>query len=115
MAEIQRLTPQGFTHTTTDMWRGFCRHVVDVENNYFEKDGLVEDLMDNFVIEFGDGDCDSDDEEELIDDDDRRLIDNALRQTTDTDTFTVCTNPRRDLTSTIQNLDPDFCDAVVPL
>ena len=115
MTEIQRLTPQGFTHTTTDMWRGFCRHVVDVENNYFEKDGLVEDLMDDFVIEFGDGDYDSDDEEELIDDDDRRLIDNALRQTTDTDTFTVCTNPRRDLTSTIQNLDPDFCDAVLPL
>ena len=59
---------------------------MDVENDYFEKDGLVEDLVDDFVVEFGeDDDCGSDDEEELMDDEDRRLIDNAIRQTT-TDT-----------------------------
>ena len=45
MTEIQRLTPEGSTHTTTDMWRGFCRILVDVENDYFEKDGQVEDWM----------------------------------------------------------------------
>ena len=55
--------------------------MVDVENDYFEKDGLAEDLLDEFVVEFGG----SDDEEELMDDEDRRLIDIALRQTT-TDT-----------------------------
>ena len=43
LAEIERLTPDGFTHTTTDMWRNFCRHVVDIEHDYFEKDGLIED------------------------------------------------------------------------
>ena len=36
LTKIQHLTPEGFMHTTTDMWRGFCRHVVDVENDYFE-------------------------------------------------------------------------------
>ena len=35
------------------MWRAFCRHVTDIENEYFEKDGLVEDLIEDFVIEFG--------------------------------------------------------------
>ena len=45
MTEIQCLTPEGCTHTTTDMWRVFCSHVVDVENDYFVKDGLVEDLI----------------------------------------------------------------------
>ena len=119
MTEIQRLTPEGFTHTTTDMWRGFCRHVVDVENDYFEKDGLVEDLVDEFVVEFGeDDDCGSDDEEELMDDEDRRLIDIAIRQTTTdtvTPTPTICTDPRRDLTSILENLDPDFCESVLPL
>ena len=66
------------------MWRVFCSHVVDVENDYFVKDGLVEDLIEEFGVEFGedDDDCDSDEEEELIDDKDRRLIDNALHQTT---------------------------------
>ena len=61
--------------------------MVDVENDYFVKVGLVEDLIEELVVEFGEGDddCDSDDEEELIDDKDRRLIDNALCQTmTDT-------------------------------
>ena len=67
-------------HTTTDMWRVFCCHVVDVENYYFVKDGLVEDLIEELVVEFGEDDdgCDSDDEKELIDDEDRRLIDKAL-------------------------------------
>ena len=93
--------------------------MVDVENDYFVRDGLVEDLIEEFVVEFGEDDgCDSDDEEELIDDEDRRLIDNVLCQTT-TDTVTprptICTNPRRDLTSTLQNLDTEFCDAVLPL
>ena len=32
MKEIERLTPDGFKHTTSDIWRQFCRHVVDVEN-----------------------------------------------------------------------------------
>ena len=94
MTEIQRLTPERFTHTTTDMWRGFCRHVVDVENDYFEKDGLVEDLVDDFVVEFGEED------DSGSDDEDRRPIDNAIRQTTTdtvTPTPTICTNPRRDL------------------
>ena len=52
------------------MWRVFCSHVVDVENDYFVKDGLVEDLIEELVVEFGEDDdgCDSDEEEELIDD-----------------------------------------------
>ena len=89
-----------------------------VEENFFEKDGLVEILVEDLVVEFGEDDGYDSDEEELIDEDDRRLIDNALRQTT-TDTVTprptICMNPRRELTSIIQNLDLDFCDAVLPL
>ena len=32
---------------------GGYRHVVDVEYVYFVKDGLEEDLMEEFVIEYG--------------------------------------------------------------
>ena len=78
--------------------------VVDVEKDYFEKYGLVEDLVDDFVVEFGEeDDSGSDDEEELMDDEDRRLIDNAIRQTTTDTVPTICTNPRRDLTGILEN------------
>ena len=36
LKEIQQLTPDGITHTT-DMWRAFCKHVIDFENNYIVK------------------------------------------------------------------------------
>ena len=32
------LVPFGFEHTAADMWWRFCSHVVDVENEYTEKD-----------------------------------------------------------------------------
>lgn len=66
------------------------------------------ELKDDFIIEFGDDDCNSDDEEELIDKD-RRIIDDALHQMMETES-TICTNPRYDFIDTLQNLDPDFCD-----
>ena len=43
------------------MWRNFCRHVVDIENDYFEKDGLIEDTIEEFIIELGEDDSDDDD------------------------------------------------------
>ena len=49
--------------------------MVDVENEYFVKDKLLEHQMEEFVVEFGEYDgCGSDNDEELIDDKDRRLI-----------------------------------------
>ena len=45
LKEIKRLTPEAFEHTTTDMWSKFCRHVIDVENEHFEKDGILEDRV----------------------------------------------------------------------
>ena len=29
----------------------FCRHVVDVENEYWEKDGLTEDMVEELTID----------------------------------------------------------------
>ena len=43
LSEIEQLTPDRVTYTTTDMWRNFCRHVVDIENDYFERDKFFED------------------------------------------------------------------------
>ena len=42
---IEQLTPDRVIYTTTDMWRIFCRHVVDIENDHFEKDKFFEDTI----------------------------------------------------------------------
>ena len=86
--------------------------MVDIENDYFDKDGLVEDAVDELIIAYGGDDENDDDEDSMIDDDDRQLMDDALRQFTEpTD---VCTNPRRDLTDTLQNMDRLFRQCANP-
>ena len=64
LKEIQTLTPDGIQHTTVDMWRNFCRHVVDVENNYILKDGILEEAVEEMIIEFGEDSSDEEEEEE---------------------------------------------------
>ncbi len=118
MTETKQLTIDGFKHTTTDMWRSFCRHVVDVENNYTAKDGLMEDMIDELTIDTTD-DSD-DDEEDLIDDDDRQLIDRAFGRgpsTGQTSTSTdILTNVRRKLSEQFKDqFDEQFLEDVLPL
>ena len=87
LKEIQILTTDGIQHTTVDMWRNFCRHVVDVENNYIQKDGILEEAVEEMVIEFGDDSSDEEEEEhdEFMDKDDRTLIDRVQQSTTTTE------------------------------
>ena len=40
LTEIEQLTPKGFEHITTDMGRQLCRHVVDIENKYFDRERM---------------------------------------------------------------------------
>lgn len=50
LKEVEGLAPDGFKYTTVDMWKGFCRHVVDVENEYIEKDEICEDTVEEIKI-----------------------------------------------------------------
>ena len=54
--------------------------IVDIENNYFEKNGLIEDMIEEIMIEFEDNDSNDDsvDEDDMIDKNDRQLIFKAL-------------------------------------
>ena len=99
LQEVQQLTPEGFAHTTTDMWRNFCKHVMKVEKDYMEKDGIIEDTVDEMTLTITPDSDDDSDDEDLIDEDDRQVIDRVLQQSTSTETdwdTTICTNPRRD-------------------
>ena len=92
---------------------------MDIENKYIEKDGIVEDTMEEMRIEIGEEDDDSDnDGDELMDDDDRQMIERALQEANNPATSSetdICTNPRRDLTESLQAYDPNFLDSVLPL
>ena len=117
LQEVQRLTPEGFKHTTADMWRNFYRHVVKVEEDYMVKDGIVEETVEEMTLTITPDSDDDSEDEDLIDEDDRQIIDRALERLTETDpqNTSTCTNPRRDLTETIQRLDPNLVHAVLPL
>ena len=128
LKEIQTLTPDGIQHTTVDMWRNFCRHVVDVENNYIQKDGILEEALEEMIIEFGDNSSDEEEEEEehdeLMDEDDRTLIDRVQQSTTTTESTAIMstantdthTNPRRNLSEVLlQQYEQNFLDSVLPL
>ena len=82
------------------------------------KDGIMEDIIDEMTLTITPDSDDDSDDGHLIDEDDRQVIDRALQQSTSTEAdrdATICTDPRRDLTETIQQLDPNFVEAVVPL
>lgn len=77
LKDIERPTPMGFEHTTTDTWWNFCRHVTNIEIRYIEQDGIVEDTVEEMRTAIGEEDDSesNNDRHELIDDNDRQMID----------------------------------------
>ena len=59
--EAKRLTYEGFEQVTAEMWSHFCRHVVDIANEYLEKDGLLEVRVEEMTLEIGESDSEDDD------------------------------------------------------
>ena len=89
------------------------------------KDGIVEETVEEMALTITPDSDDDSEDEDLIDEDDRQIIDRALERLTETidliyaetdpQNTSTCTNPRRDLTETIQRLDPNLVHAVLPL
>ena len=72
LTEITRLTHEGFGQATADTWKQSCRHVVDIENDYIVKDGILEEAVEEMIIDIGDNnDYDREDEQDFMDEDDR--------------------------------------------
>ena len=57
-----------------------------IENDFFEKDRLIEDTIEEFIIELGESDSDDDDnndtdhDNDMMDKDNRQLIGEALQK-----------------------------------
>ena len=50
MADVQRLTPEGIAVTSPDLWKKYCK---EVEDKYWQQDGLIDDATEEFIIELG--------------------------------------------------------------
>ena len=76
------------------------------------KDGIVDETVEEMTLTITPDSDDDSEDEDLIDEDDRQIIDRALERLTETDpqNTSTCTNPRRDLTETIQRLDYRFLE-----
>ncbi len=62
---IEELVPKGVEIVSPEMWSKFCRHVKEVEDEYWLTDGLVEDVVEEFILKVGvDSDDESDDEDD---------------------------------------------------
>lgn len=64
LKKLEEVTTNAMIAVQRSDWEGFIKHTVGVENNYWEKDGLIEDVIDSFIIELGS--IESSDEDEDI-------------------------------------------------
>lgn len=58
--KLKTVTNEAVQKVTTEDWVGFCSHVKKVEKEYWEKDGIVEDVVDSLIISVGEGDTSDD-------------------------------------------------------
>ncbi|KAL4718823.1 hypothetical protein ACJJTC_002116 [Scirpophaga incertulas] len=53
--KLKEVTELALTQVTEEDWRGFDDHVIILEENYWQRDGLIEDTIDRFIIAVSDG------------------------------------------------------------
>ncbi|KAJ4438112.1 hypothetical protein ANN_14051 [Periplaneta americana] len=51
---------------TAEHWKNACEHVKNIEDFYWEKDGIVDKVIDNFIINLEESDTDESDCEDLF-------------------------------------------------
>ena len=70
LKEIETLVPEGIKAVTPALWKKFCEHTEKVEDEYWERDGLVEDVVEEIMINVGDDSDDESSDEEVEPDED---------------------------------------------
>ena len=113
MAEVERLTPTGISVTTPDLWKKYTEHCRRVEDKYWEQDGLIEETVEEFTIEFGVDSDDSDEESGMSEYECDNIAPTQPLQSPTTPTHQITPESRR----LIRNLQADtgFMNDVAPL
>ncbi|GBM36876.1 hypothetical protein AVEN_82860-1 [Araneus ventricosus] len=60
---LENLLCQAMDGVTSQEWQAYCHHVEKLENTYWERDGILEELVDELVIQINSNDSDTDSEE----------------------------------------------------
>lgn len=64
LQNLQSLLKDALSKVDKDEWAEHCKHVEEIEDDYWKKDGLIEELVDDCVIEVASSDSDSDADDE---------------------------------------------------
>lgn len=56
---LKELTEQAIASATPEDWQNYCRHVINIENSFWEKDQIMEEV-EPLIISVNDEDSDSD-------------------------------------------------------
>ena len=61
--DVLEITKAAFTEIGVQNWENYCKHVINIEEEYTRKDIVIDQEMDNFVIELADDSSSSDDQD----------------------------------------------------
>lgn len=61
LAALKELTEKAIDAVTTEDWRGYVHHVMVIEDTFWEKDGILENAVDEVIIKLGQCESDEDD------------------------------------------------------
>ena len=61
--DVLEITKAAFTEISVQNWENYCKHVINIEEEYTWKDNVIDQEMDNFVIELADDSSSSDDQD----------------------------------------------------
>ena len=112
LKEIETLVPEGIRRVTPALWKKFVGHTEKIEDEYWKRDGLIEDVVEEIMIKVGDdGDDESSDEELEPDEDDLRYNETGPAQTPAGEK--PCCS--RQLLSEHTELPDTFLNSVLPL
>lgn len=59
------LTRQACQSIEKQQWTSVCEHVIKIEDEYLEREGLIDEMQDRFVINLDEDDDDDDDDDDL--------------------------------------------------
>ena len=61
--DVLEITKAAFTEISVQNWENYCKHVINVQEEYTRKDIVIDQEMDNIVIELSDDSSSSDDQD----------------------------------------------------
>ena len=50
LADLEKLVPEAFQSVTLEMWKSYCKHAEKEEDNFWQKDGMQEDIVESYII-----------------------------------------------------------------